>query len=104
MKLKGGRTKYALKKAMASLLPKAILQRKDKMGFLVPLKEWRNGPVRDFAPDVLLSKSCKERGTFNAKGLEQLLVKEGRYGRQIWGALCLELWSREFLDGGFPEN
>ncbi len=104
MKFKGGRTKYALKKAMASLLPKAILQRKDKMGFPVPLKEWWNGPVRDFASDVLLSKSCKERGIFNPKGLEQLMLKENRYGRQIWGALCLELWSREFLDGGFPKN
>ena len=36
--------------------------------------------------------------------LEQLMLKENRYGRQIWGALCLELWSREFLDGRSPEN
>lgn len=99
LKFKGGNTKYVLKKAMSSLLPKAILERKDKMGFPVPLMEWWNGPAKGFVSDILLSKSCKDRGIFEPKVLEELTRKESRYGRSLWGALCLELWHREFIDG-----
>lgn len=99
VKFKGGKTKYVLKQAMSSLLPKPILNRKDKMGFPVPLKEWWNGPLKGFVYDTLLSKPCRERGLFDPKGLEKLIQKEDKFGRQIWGALCIELWHRVFLDG-----
>jgi asparagine synthase (glutamine-hydrolysing) len=99
MKFNGGQTKFILKNAMRSLLPKPILERKDKMGFPVPLKEWLNGPLKDFVSDIFLSKTCRQRGIFNSKGLRELIEVEGQYGRQIWGALCLELWHRIFIDG-----
>lgn len=98
LKFRGGEIKYVLKKAMSSLLPKAILERKDKMGFPVPLNEWSNGPVQGFVSDILLSKECKERGVFNPEGLEELMHREGQYGRQVWGALCLELWFLNFFN------
>ena len=31
--------------------------------------------------------------------LEQMIAGESRFGRQLWGALCLELWHRQFIDG-----
>lgn len=99
VKFKGGKTKYVLKQAMDSLVPKPILDRKDKMGFPVPLKEWWEGPLNEFVSDTLLSTSCRERGLFDQKGLENLIRKEDKFGRQIWGALCLELWHKVFLDG-----
>lgn len=98
LKFKGGQTKYALKRVMRSFLPQAVLERKDKMGFPVPLKEWWGGPVKAFIEDILLGRTCRERGLFQQQGLEAVLRKEGRYGRQIWGALCLELWFRTFID------
>ena len=99
LKFKGGQTKYALKRAMRSFLPKTVLDRKDKMGFPVPLKEWWGGPLKNFVEDILLGQTSRERGIFEPQGLETVLQKEGRYGRQIWGALCLELWFRTFIDG-----
>ena len=88
---------YILKEATREILPKEVIERKDKMGFPVPLKEWmKGGVVRDFVCDTLFSKSCRERGIFRQKALDQLVQKEGAFGRQLWGALCLELWSREF--------
>lgn len=99
LKFKGGQTKYALKRVMRSFLPRMVLDRKDKMGFPMPLKEWWGGPVKEFVEDILLGKTSRERGIFQRQGLETLLRKEGRYGRQIWGALCLELWFRIFIDG-----
>jgi len=99
IKFKGGKSKYLLKEATRDILPKAIVDRKDKMGFPVPLKEWmEGGVVRDFVSDILLSKTCRERGLFKQKALEDLIQKKGVFGRQLWGILCLELWHREFID------
>lgn len=98
LKFQGGSTKYLLKKAVGTLLPEKIVNRKDKMGFPVPLNEWWSGPLREFVADILFSKTCRERGIFNNQELELLITDEGKFGRQLWGALCLELWQREFFD------
>ena len=70
------------------------------MGFPVPLKEWMQaGVVRDFVCDTLLSKSSRQRGIFKPEALECMLEQQGVGGRQLWGALSLEIWHQEFLDG-----
>ena len=68
------------------------------MGFPVPLSEWLRGPARGFVSDVLLGKACRERGLFDPRELQNLMANESRYGREIWGALCLELWFEQFID------
>lgn len=99
MKFQGGKTKHTLKQAVQNLLPKDVVQRKDKMGFPVPLKEWmQGGVVREFVCDTLLSDTCKNRGIFNPDSIESLIDNEGAFGRQLWGVLCLELWHRQFID------
>lgn len=99
LKFKGGRTKHILKKAVRDLLPVNVLERKDKMGFPVPLAEWmRGGVVRDFVGDVLLSQQSLQRGIFRPESLKAMLDTQGVGGRQLWGALSLELWHREYLD------
>ncbi|HUP05575.1 MAG TPA: asparagine synthase (glutamine-hydrolyzing) [Caldimonas sp.] len=101
LKFQGGRPKHVLKRAVRTLLPASVLERKDKMGFPVPIAEWmRGGPVRDFVGDVLQSRCSIERGIFRPDALEALLSRQGVGGRQLWGALCLELWHRQFIDGG----
>lgn len=100
LKFGGGRTKSALRDAARRLLPGAVVERKDKMGFPVPLTEWlRRGPVRDFCHDVLLDRRARDRGLFCPEGVERLMEAEAPFGRQLWGALCLELWHRCFIDG-----
>ncbi|MDQ2105345.1 asparagine synthase (glutamine-hydrolyzing) [Azospirillum isscasi] len=99
VKFKGGQTKYIFRQAIADLLPDAILERKDKMGFPVPLTDWmRKGPVRDFVQDVLGSRRCRERGLFDPAGLDFVMNSDVAFGRQLWGVLCLELWHRQFID------
>lgn len=100
IKFKSGRTKHILRQAVENLLPRPVLERKDKMGFPVPLKEWMaGGVVRDFVADTLFSRASRERGLFRPEALERLLDQEGAFGRQLWGVLCLELWHRAFIDG-----
>nr|WP_320017302.1 asparagine synthase (glutamine-hydrolyzing) [uncultured Desulfobacter sp.] len=100
LKFQGGKTKHILKKAIRSLLPSTILERKDKMGFPVPLGEWmQKNPVRDFVGDVLLSRASLERGIYTPNALQNMLSEHGVGGRRLWGALCLELWHQRFMDG-----
>jgi asparagine synthase (glutamine-hydrolysing) len=98
-RFKGGDTKRVFREAVRALVPKEIFERKDKMGFPVPLAEWFAGPLRDFVHDVLLSARARQRGLYRVDGVEALLSKERKFGRQLWGLLCLELWFRAFVDG-----
>ena len=64
LKFHGGRTKHLLKETAKKSLPNAIINRKDKMGFPVPLREWMHaGPVKEFVTDILLSEKSK-KGVF----------------------------------------
>lgn len=98
LKFRGGEMKYILKRAMKDLLPVSVMERKDKMGFPVPLHLWAQGASRDFFADVLLSSACRTRGIFNMAEVEQLLCHESAFGRRLWGMLNLELWHRQFID------
>ena len=98
MKFKGGEMKYILRRATQHLLPDRVRERKDKMGFPVPLHLWARGPARDFFHDILLSPRCRQRGLFDPATTEQLLASEMPFGRRLWGMLNLELWFRTFID------
>ena len=99
VKYQGGRSKYIFREAVREMLPAAIHQRADKMGFPVPLQEWYHvEPVRSFVADTLLA----DRGGnfFLDRGAVEAMVDRKRpYGRGAWGLLCLELWRRTFLEG-----
>jgi asparagine synthase (glutamine-hydrolysing) len=99
IRFKGGDNKRVFREAVRHLLPEQVFNRKDKMGFPVPLAEWSRGPLRDFLRDILLSDRARQRGVFNVKEIEKLLDNERSFGRQTWGLLSLELWFRAFVDG-----
>jgi asparagine synthase (glutamine-hydrolysing) len=100
MRLRGGTTKYLLKRAMRGILPDAIIDR-PKHGFAVPLARWFRGELSEFARDLLLSDACRQRGFFNTTYIETLFRQNDR-GRdldlQLWTILSFELWCRRFLD------
>ncbi len=101
LKLRAGTGKYLLKQAMAGYLPDGILQRR-KMGFGVPMAAWLRGDLRDYARDLLLSKTCRDRGMFRASEVERLLRihDSGRRdcSARLWALLCFELWMRTWVD------
>lgn len=99
LKFQGGKSKHILKKAVRTLLPEKILNRKDKMGFPVPLNEWmQGGIVREFVADTLLSQKSLQRGIYKPEVLRSMLESHGVGGRQLWGALSLELWHQAYID------
>jgi asparagine synthase (glutamine-hydrolysing) len=98
MKFKGAEMKYILKRTVKDFVPKKIMERKEKMGFPVPLHIWARNQAKGFFSDVLLSKKCRERGLFNIPEVEKLIEKENAFGRRLWGLLNLELWFQTFID------
>jgi asparagine synthase (glutamine-hydrolysing) len=99
VKFRGAEMKYILKKAAQDILPQRILERKDKMGFPVPLHLWARNRLRGFIQDILLSPACRDRGLFNPDYVRTLVDREEEFGRRLWGLLNLELWFNTFIDG-----
>ena len=98
MKFKGGELKYLLKQTIQDTMPPEILQRKDKMGFPVPLHVWSKNKARDFIMDVMTSKKAKERNIVDTKYLEEIINSERPFSRGLWGLLSMEIWFNEFID------
>ena len=102
MNLRGGTTKYILKRAMQGILPERIINR-PKQGFAVPLGYWFRGKLGSYVRDLLLGDSSKRRGFFNTAYIENL-VRRHEKGQnldlQLWTLISFELWSRTFLDVG----
>ncbi len=94
IKFKDGRLKHLFLKVIQNLLPEPVLQRKDKMGFPVPLNEWSRNGLKDYLHDTLLSQSARESSFYDVNQIKTALEQEQPFGRQVWGVLCLELWRR----------
>ncbi|NNF01548.1 MAG: asparagine synthase (glutamine-hydrolyzing) [Bacteroidia bacterium] len=98
MKFAGGRTKHILIESVKNILPKEILNRKDKMGFPTPLNVWLNGPLREFALDLMTGETAKNRGLFNTANIEKQITESSQFSRDLWGAMNIEMWFRKFID------
>jgi asparagine synthase (glutamine-hydrolysing) len=99
-KIRGFTTKYILKQALASRVPKEILKRK-KAGFPVPVETWLANDLRDFIHDVLLDSRTISRGYFRRNAIEALLSSnshESPYSAELFSLVTLELWHRTFID------
>jgi asparagine synthase (glutamine-hydrolysing) len=98
VKFEAGNTKYLLKRALGHELPDAILNRRDKMGFPVPLKEWFARELRDFVQDLFRSQAAQSRPFFNGKAVLSNFDKAGKFSRKTWGLMSLEIWHQLFHD------
>jgi asparagine synthase (glutamine-hydrolysing) len=100
-KLRRGKGKRVLRRAVADLLPPALLDR-PKMGFGVPISRWFRGELRPLLQDVLLSDTAAGRPFFRLAAVRALVDEHiaGRrdHGPRLWALLMLELWCRRFLD------
>ncbi|MCA9842499.1 MAG: asparagine synthase (glutamine-hydrolyzing) [Cyanobacteria bacterium HKST-UBA03] len=101
IKFKDGELKRLLRIGLDDYIPDAILNRKDKMGFPVPLPHWlkQGGAAHDFVMDTFKSKAAQNRFYFSKDfDVEQVIATSGAYSRNLWAFLSLELWQQQFLD------
>jgi asparagine synthase (glutamine-hydrolysing) len=102
MKLRGLTTKWVLREAVKTLLPREILTR-PKMGFPVPFALWMRGSGADMARDVLLDTRARQRGLTDPAAVAALIdahaAGTANGGDALWSLMNLELWYRTFIDG-----
>lgn len=101
LKVGGGAGKVVLRRAMAGVVPRPILER-SKRGFPVPTVPLLRR-LHGFTRDLLLDPGSACRSWFDSGEVERLLAEHesGRVSRdqEIWSLLVLELWHGVFLDG-----
>ena len=94
------RGKHVLRRAVADLVPRAILGRK-KRGFGLPLRRWMKEDLAGTVRDVLLDGKARARGLFRPEAVEALIGavdRERNAPDRLWTLLVLEVWLREFVD------
>jgi asparagine synthase (glutamine-hydrolysing) len=91
-KLRGGETKYLLKKVLCKYLPAEQIYRK-KMGFGVPIAAWLRGPLRDWARELIHDDTLMAKVPLDKARVRDLLEKQ-QLGRReahplLWSVLML---------------
>jgi asparagine synthase (glutamine-hydrolysing) len=98
LKLRGRNGKYILKKALAKILPDAVVHRK-KMGFAVPLARWFRTDLKELAHSVIFSRD--HDGLLNESTIQRVWHEHqsGLRDRstELWTVLMFRLWQRQFL-------
>ncbi len=101
LKLRGGKTKVILRKAMADHLPQAVLK-KSKQGFSIPLKHWLRGPLKPLMTDLLSVESIRRRGYFEPQCVTDWVSEHlnGRvnHSHRLWALIVFELWHQKVFD------
>jgi asparagine synthase (glutamine-hydrolysing) len=101
VKVKSLGTKALLRRALRRDLPAATLRR-PKRPFLVPLRQWLRGELRDLVDDALTSAAARTRGLFQPAAVVRLLNEQRTgshdHSRALWTLLCLHLWLDNVLD------
>ena len=94
--------KWILRQAMSPSLPRDIVMR-SKTGFGLPLRRWVRNELREMLFDYLSPSNVKNRGIFDYRAVESLMIKNDRgyvdAAYILFGLLCTEIWLRLFLDG-----
>jgi len=99
VKFRNGELKHALKQSSYDILPPGIRDRKDKMGFPVPLGTWMRGELSEFLQDTFDADAARDRPYLDPRfDLRSLIEGEGKFSRNLWGLLSLELWQQCFHD------
>jgi asparagine synthase (glutamine-hydrolysing) len=95
-----GTTKRVLRDAARGLIPDAVLERKDKVGFEPPQRRWLAEPaLRRHLADVLLDPASRARGLYEAAAIEgDVEAGEWRDPDGIWRAYNVEVWLRSLVE------
>jgi asparagine synthase (glutamine-hydrolysing) len=97
-KVLGAAKKRLLRRAVAPLLPRAIV-RGSKRGFSIPAAAWLRGELEPFCREVLGADRLRRQGYLEPAAVERLIdehvARRQDHSRPLWGLMSFSLW----LDG-----
>jgi asparagine synthase (glutamine-hydrolysing) len=107
VKIRGGRLKHVMKRALEGVLPRDILER-EKRGFGTPMGAWLKGELAPVLRALLSPQVIAARGLFRHEEIG-MLMRAHETNRidgtdRLLALLNLEVWSRIFLDGRTPAD
>ncbi|MEA2484361.1 MAG: hypothetical protein QOC55_2308, partial [Thermoleophilaceae bacterium] len=100
-KVRGVKTKVALRELVAARLPEAIARR-PKQGFEVPIDRWLRDELAPLARDLLSRERVAKRGLFDPEAVQRLLTRHqsgvAKHGLALYSLLSLELWHEQVVE------
>ena len=95
VKMKWLREKHILRRAMESVLPPDIVNRK-KRGLQVPMDTWLRAPLPEFAAERMSPSALRQSGYFEADKVQALLQRHRAGGENLGQilsvVLCVQIW------------
>lgn len=102
LKVRGGKTKIALRRAAEGRLPREILER-EKQGFMFPVAQWIDGGAASGLIDRLVNGPLIRHGWIDASAPGRLVAehqaRRADHHVRIWMLLNLDAWYRIYIDG-----
>ena len=99
LKLRGFTTKYVFKRALSSVLPREVLERRKK-GFGVPLARWFRAELAPLLQEACAPDMIRRAGLFRPEAVERLLAEHaaGRrdHRKKLYTLLAFQLWASRY--------
>ena len=99
-KIRGGVTKYVLRRAIRGLVPDAVRCRMDKMGFVTPEEAWMKDELAVHILDLFSTPEFARRPYWDAElvlqNYREFLDGKSEYSTEFWRIACAEVWLRQF--------
>lgn len=94
-----GLNKVPLRRAITDLVPRAILNRREKQGFATPEAEWLRGPLRGYV--LAKAQAAHERfpqliGAAQLSQIHAALDARGPLGYPLWRTAVFGAWAERF--------
>ncbi len=100
LKMRGFKTKYLLKKAMAPFLPARTISR-PKKGFGIPVAKWLNNDFRAVADELFSESFVKRQGLFEYSHINSLLTqhrsKVADRRKELWTLFMFQWWWQKYF-------
>jgi asparagine synthase (glutamine-hydrolysing) len=92
-------TKVVLREAMRGIVPDEVLDRKDKMAYSPPQKQWSQGALKPWLEGLLSAAEGRDE-IFNPRAVVDIREHLGRDGSDalLWRVASTEAWFQRMVD------
>jgi len=93
--------KGLMKKSVAEFLPATVVERRDKLGFPTPFRDWAAGSLRREIADLLRDSFLVRKEIVNNCAVDRLLSRQSYTDMEsltLWALVATEIWERIFIE------